>query len=137
MRAKGFEIEYDGWKEMPGPKSTIKQHITEGSKTRTVIIQQEETLQVPIINGKAPKGVTTAGNPQSKATIVKSSDASAIDSSTFGKTTKGGKNSEIERYHEIKEVLSDIERQLTKISKAKDRAFGQQKLALMQQEIDK
>ena len=49
MRAKGFEIEYDGWKEMPGPKSTIKQRITEGGKTRTVTIQQEETLQVPII----------------------------------------------------------------------------------------
>lgn len=44
---------------------------------------------------------------------------------------------EIDRYHEIKEELSDIENELDAISKAKDRAFGQAKLSLTDQEIAK
>ena len=43
---------------------------------------------------------------------------------------------EIDRYYEIKELLSDVERQLNKIDKAKSRAFGKSKLTLMKQEID-
>lgn len=42
-----------------------------------------------------------------------------------------------ERYHEIKELLSDIERELDLISEAKDRAFGAQHLAYLDQEISK
>lgn len=41
---------------------------------------------------------------------------------------------EIERYYEINNVLEDIERGLDNISKAKDRAFGKDKLAYIQQE---
>ena len=44
---------------------------------------------------------------------------------------------EKDRYHEINEIIEDTERALDKLSEAKDRAFGQDKLALMQQEIDK
>lgn len=44
---------------------------------------------------------------------------------------------EIERYHEIDEVIQDIERDVDKLTKAKDRAFGANKLALMDQEIGK
>jgi hypothetical protein len=44
---------------------------------------------------------------------------------------------EIERYHEIDEVIQDIERDADKLAKAKDRAFGASKLALMDQEIGK
>lgn len=42
-----------------------------------------------------------------------------------------------ERYHEIKELLSDIERELDLISEAKDRAFGAQHLGYLDQEIAK
>jgi hypothetical protein len=41
---------------------------------------------------------------------------------------------EIDRYHEIKEELSDIENNLNRISKAKDRAFGADKLKFMREE---
>ena len=44
---------------------------------------------------------------------------------------------EIERYHEIKEELSDIEVALGRISSAKDRAFGASKLQLIDDEIAK
>ena len=45
-------------------------------------------------------------------------------------------NDEIDRYHVIKNQLEDIEAQLDRISKAKERAFGAEKLNLIQQEID-
>ena len=41
---------------------------------------------------------------------------------------------EIERYHYIKEVLDDIANELDRINKAKDRAFGPKKIALIQME---
>lgn len=44
---------------------------------------------------------------------------------------------EIERYHEINAELEDLERQLDAIAEAKDRAFGPDKLAYMDQEIAK
>lgn len=44
---------------------------------------------------------------------------------------------EIERYHEIDEIIQDLERDLNKISKAKERAFGANKLALIDKEIAK
>ena len=44
---------------------------------------------------------------------------------------------EIDRYHEINELLDDLNRQYDQISKAKDRAFGANKIALMDLEIAK
>ena len=44
---------------------------------------------------------------------------------------------EIDRYHEIKEVMSDLERQAERLAKSKERAFGADKLALMDKEIAK
>ena len=43
-------------------------------------------------------------------------------------------NKEIDRYHQIKEELSDIKRYYDEITKAKDRAFGPDKLAYLSQE---
>lgn len=44
---------------------------------------------------------------------------------------------EIERYHEIQELMEDLEREADRLADAKDRAFGADKLALMDQEIAK
>ena len=44
-------------------------------------------------------------------------------------------NDELERYHEIEEVLDDISKLQDKISKAKDRAFGAKKVALINAEV--
>lgn len=44
---------------------------------------------------------------------------------------------EIDRYHEIKELIEDVESALNDLSTAKDRAFGTRKLDLIDQEIDK
>ena len=50
---------------------------------------------------------------------------------------KSKRKNEIDRYHEISETLDDLNRQYDQISKAKDRAFGANKLALMDLEIEK
>lgn len=44
---------------------------------------------------------------------------------------------EMDRYHKIKEVIDDLSREFDALSEAKDRAFGQAKLDLIQDEIDK
>jgi hypothetical protein len=52
-------------------------------------------------------------------------------------TEKKDKNEEIERYHEINEVLDDLNRELSEIGKAKDEAWGPAKLAAMDKELGK
>ena len=61
-----------------------------------------------------------------------------------GTSDKGSKkkdakkaSDEIDRYHVIKEQMEDISNELDEISKAKDRAFGGDKLKLMDDEIAK
>ena len=46
-------------------------------------------------------------------------------------------DNEIERYHEIDEVIQDLERNSNRLAEAKERAFGANKLDLMDQEIAK
>ena len=54
------------------------------------------------------------------------------------KTTKDLKvlDDEIDRYHQIKELLEDIEAEVNKFSKAKDRAWGAGKIANINKEIN-
>ena len=44
---------------------------------------------------------------------------------------------ELDKYHEIKEVLEDINREQDRLGKEKDRAWGGKRIALIQKEIDK
>lgn len=44
---------------------------------------------------------------------------------------------EVERYHEIDEILSDISNDLSEIEKRKDRAFGASKLSFGEKELEK
>lgn len=75
-------------------------------------------------------------SPKSAGGVAKSA-TSAGKSSGSKKEKKGKKKaeSETERYHEITSLIEDYARELNKASKAKDRAFGPQKLKAMQAEI--
>ena len=44
---------------------------------------------------------------------------------------------ELDRYHEINKIINDIQRSIDKLGKAKDRAYGNSKLALIDKEIAK
>ena len=142
FRAKGYELEITGWKEMPGPEKTITRKIYhEDGSEDTEIIKESEALRVPIINGDDSKLV--AGHVNGVATYTKSTDKRVID--TRAAEEKADKKqdrldslkNEKDRYHEINKIISDTERKLDKLSKAKDRAFGANKLALMDKEIAK
>lgn len=84
--------------------------------------------------------------PKGKLNVTKSAENLGGGSSKSSSSGGGGGSSkkdkkkygdEIERYHEINEVLEDLQSQLDAIAEAKDRAFGQDKLDLLDQEIAK
>lgn len=149
FRAKGYELNITGWKNMPGPETTMTRTIYDGAtgeKKATEIIKQSEDIKVPIINGDTSRlDVTNVSGPAPTkvATIAKSTDKRVIDTSSAEEKANKKKDrlkslkDEKDRYHEINEIISDTERELERLSKAKDRAFGPSKLALMKDEINK
>lgn len=145
FRAKGYELEITGWKDVPGPKKTFTQTIIDGEgKGTSKTWEENETIKVPIINGdySSVKTGPNAGKTDGpKATITKSYNEKTIDYSK----TEAGKNDdkekkdldeEIERYHKVDKQLEDLERQYNKIDKAKEKAFGVNKIALFNQQVD-
>ena len=109
----------------------------------SVTTESRTSMQVPQL-GKPDKN----GNySNSGAGFVRTSSATTRAASTpLGNKTSAKSSSkdktkkfdeEIDRYHEIKEVLEDINREQDRLGKAKDRAWGGTKLDLMDQEIAK
>lgn len=145
FRAKGYELNITGWKKIPGPIKKITQTTYDpndlDNKT-TKIIEEQEDINVPIINGKAPEGASGPA-PSSIATVTKSTDKRVIDTSAAEEKADKAKDrrkkleDELDRYHEINEIIADTERELDKLGKTKDRAFGASKIALMDKEIAK
>lgn len=90
----------------------------------------ETRSQIPVFS----VGDAAIATPKTKSTVSLSSTSSSGGSK---KKKIKNKSDEIDRYHEIKEELSDIENELDAISKAKDRAFGADKLKLIDKEIAK
>lgn len=125
-------------------KSTTTHYIYDNGDTNSqprVVIQETETdIQVPYIAGESTYAEASGikGSQENGSGITKVRDIGSIEAS-LGDTQKekANKLKELDRYHEINEQLSDIERHLDKISKAKDRAFGKAKLDLFDQEIKK
>ena len=61
----------------------------------------------------------------------------SADESSSGKSkTLKELDDEIDRYHYIRKLLADIERELERVDKAKDRAYGAQHLKYIEQETD-
>ena len=147
FRVKGFELNITGWKNMPGPVKRTTQKTYDGftgKEESYKVIEEQEDVRVPIINGDTSglKSTQVSGTAN-VATVTKSTDKRVIDTSAAEEKADKAKDrrkkleNELDRYHEINEIISDTERELDKLGKAKDRAFGADKLALMNQEIDK
>ena len=79
--------------------------------------------------------MTYLGNTKNLFNFSNTKLGGAKTSSSKDKTKK--LDEELDRYHEIKEVLEDINREQDRLGKAKDRAWGGKRIALIQQEIDK
>lgn len=142
FRAKGYELNITGWKKMPGPEKTLTRKVSRSDGTEySETIKESEEINVPIINGQTG-GLEVSGTA-SVATVTKSTDKRVINTSASEEKADKAQDrlndlkDEKDRYHEINEIISDTERALSNLSKAKDRAFGENKLALMDQEIEK
>lgn len=140
FRAKGYELNIDSWKMVDGEERTITKIKLDkdGNPTDEVESYTEKTkIKVPVINGHADDiSVKSSPSASGQVTVTKSTDKRVISSKTT-EDNKENLESSKKRYHEIKELLSDIERELDLISEAKDRAFGAQHLAYLDQEISK
>ena len=128
------------------------------------ITNEEVTSSVPSIKYKE-EPVEVKGKKQNKATSLKVTSASKSSGGGFkyknsshgggskGKSGGGGggggskpkKNTgkkkdvkkETDRYHVIKNTIEDLNKELDRLGKAKDRAWGKNKLKLINAEIDK
>lgn len=87
-------------------------------------------IQKEVVN--AAKGYLNVYNLTSEGIDTNFNSAMNVASQTVKKL-----DDEIDRYHEIKELIEDVESALNDLSTAKDRAFGTRKLDLIDQEIDK
>ncbi len=129
------------------------------------IIEEQQDIQVPIINGDdsniyggSPGNITATntdgekvepvkaselGDDKFVAEFAKSADANSIDTKAF-EDASGEKETqkkidaleeEKDLYHQINKEIEATERQLNKLERAEERAFGKQKLAQMQETI--
>lgn len=102
-------------------------------------------VSIPYIKSSTNKD--SKGN-SNKSSATKTTSTGSIAANLAGSKTVQDKQdkkedrlkslkNEKDRYHEINEMISDTERELDKLGKAKDRAFGASKIALMDKEIAK
>ena len=96
--------------------------------TQEMLAAGNHEFYIPKINGSETK---YRGSP--KATISSKNKNKMKEN----KGSSKGNVKEAERYHEIKQVIKDLNKELDELGKAKDRAFGKNKLELMDQEIAK
>ena len=105
-------------------------------------IDTSADITVPAIKATGQKGKTVDAKKDIKATY-RGKAKETIDSSKAQAKAKDAEKKkkklkdEVERYHELKELMSDLEREYDNVSKAADRAFGQSKLDLLDQQIAK
>ena len=149
FNAIGYEPEI-GYITDKGGQTTHQTHEVKigGEKGLTLAkVDTYTTSDVSIPYIKSSTNKDSKGN-SNKSSATKTTSTGSIAANLAGSKTvqdrqdkkeerlKSLKN-ELDRYHEINEIISDTERELERLGKAKDRAFGPAKLALMKDEIDK
>lgn len=144
FNAVGYEPDIE-YVDAPGPTThtETKAVLFQGLKIPILSTDSTSTIKVPRLKSSSITD-SSGKNYTSSAKKITSSSAiganlSGLKDTTAGKTASNKKDleNEIERYHEINEALEDTENQLDAISKAKDRAFGPDKLKYMDQELAK
>ena len=126
LQSMGFEVDEDD--------------MSETELTTSELWKSDATLWEKIKGTFTGKSVKTINMSSVQYTGEgKTADLSEITEKEEKKNRSNKKkySDEIDRYHEIKEVMSDLERQAERLAKSKERAFGADKLALMDKEIAK
>lgn len=138
--AKGYTIEYDGWKEMPGTRKVVTYIDVDSNGKETNRRQeiQEETIMVPIINGQVPKDTARPPEGNGKIKVRKNADESVLeDLKKDNEEKKKLLKDELERYHVINRTLQRLNQEYDALAEAKDRAFGGRYISLLEQEANK
>lgn len=152
MSMSDFDVDYV---EVPTKEdvalTTIERTVTESGDGKYIMQDKvtniehqyiDSIMQVPQIH---PKGDSSAGGitvtPPSSggAGLVSGSKSSGGGGGGGGGSQKDKKKSadEIERYHTIKKEIGNLSREYDNLSAAKDRAFGANRLRVMDQEAAK
>lgn len=114
---------------------------TQASAGENIVNAMSMAVQTPDGQGKAPEVPT---NKVKSLTYTGGGSMSNHSSANAGGKSGGGGGSkkekkklsdELDRYHEVKESLSDITRKMDALSQARDRAFGQKKIDLFNQAL--
>ena len=135
-------VSVGGW-----PKAAIPVNILGfdlGTIPANFIPQVNFDVKVPKITGGNKKSNTSTATPSSGSKPSSGSPQSGGGGGGGGgggsskpkKADKKKKKDEIERYHEVKNSLEDLEKALDKVDKAKDRAWGKDKMKAIKEEID-
>lgn len=114
---------------------------TQAPAGENIVNAMSMAVQTPDGQGKAPEVPT---NKVKSLTYTGGGSMSNHSSANAGGKSGGGGGSkkekkklsdELDRYHEVKESLSDITRKMDALSRARDRAFGQKKIDLFNQAL--
>lgn len=150
----GFDLDKGGlyWKEKPNIKFSTRSEAlpsTSGDETMRLTSFSGGTTPPPI-KGMRKKATGKSSNYSSSNSGGKSPGSSSGSKGGGGGSSKKPteptkvkpteqkqKKDEVDRYHEIKEVLDDIQSDLDEISNLKDEAFGADKLKAMDNEKKK
>lgn len=144
FNAIGYEPDID-YVDAPGPTTHMETSAVLFNGFKIPILSTDSTSTVKVPRLKSSSVTDSNGNSyNSSATKITSTSAvganlSGLKDTAAGKVESNKKDlkDEVERYHEINEALEDTKNQLDAISKAKDRAFGPDKLKYMDQEVAK
>ena len=140
FKAMGYDAELttqtktmDAWMDVPETTYKLEGFSLKPHTTITRIKYQKEE-QVPAVKvitstGSAGGGLNFSNTKAGGATTSKGS------SSSSSKSKKS--NTDIERYHTLNKQLESMTKDMDALANAKDRAFGKDKIDLMDQEIAK
>lgn len=152
MSMSDFDVDYV---EVPTKEdvalTTIERTVTESGDGKYIMQDKvtniehqyiDSIMQVPQIHPKGSSGaggITVTPPSSGGAGLVSGGKSSGGGGGGGGGSQKDKKKSsdEIERYHTIKKQLDNLSREYDNLSAAKDRAFGSNRLRIMDQEAAK
>jgi hypothetical protein len=105
----------------------------------TTEYDETSTMNVPLLEG-GDVNVSGSKGEGAKVVATRSADETTLDTSVLKGNADKKEDSkkkiaeEVDRYHELKEAIEDVENELDRLGAAKDRAFGKDKLKYMDAE---
>lgn len=114
------------------------------SKFRTIVSETSSDVQIPYIAGNGtyqpPNPEAGDSGQENGSGITRVRDLNSIGASTAdlkGKDNSKKIEAELDRYHEVNEILDSLDKKYGELEKAKGRAFGQKYIDLISEETSK